>query len=209
MSFEEAVNQRDTEKNDQACEQSNVSTRAEQGVNEHRAAAVNKRIASAAGLDDSEAEVGSEPSEEGEVWGQEEFNFVEGEPEAAAHSAAPKRRLKVKTNPNGTGYTSRPLLKRAEFRIKKYQAQIQIRKLQAEMNAARRIAIDLMSRQAPGGAFDEHEKDDLEIFELPHPSHRIQSMHGGGDIIFCKLQLLVGTSQTTVTWPGLQGITRW
>ena len=186
LSFEEAVNQRDTEKIDQACEQSEVNTRTEQGVSEHEAAAVNKRIASAAGLDDSEAEACSEQSEEGESWGQEDFNFGDGEHEEAAHGSAPRRRLKVKTNPRETGYTDRPLLKRAEFRIKKFQAQIKIKKRQAEMKAARKIAIELMSRQAPGGAFDEHENEVSEILEHPHPSHRIQSMHGGGDIIFCK-----------------------
>ena len=97
---------------------SNESTRAEQGAKEHEIAAANRRVASAAGLDDSEAEVGSEPSEDGDGWGQEEFNVVEGEPEAAAHSSAPKRRRKVKTNPNDTGYTNRPMSKELSFESK-------------------------------------------------------------------------------------------
>ena len=43
-----------------------------------------------------------------------------------------------------------------------------------------------MAMQAPIGAFDEEDRAEIEILEHPHPSHRILSMHGSGDIIFCK-----------------------
>ena len=141
----------------------------------------------AAGFDEAEAEYDFEPSEVGEEnWLPSDLEQDETDRDDNARGSGQRRRLQVKTNPDGTGYTLRPLLKRAEYLIKKQQAKKKIRKLQLEAKAVRKRAIELLSMQAPLSAFDESELEGSYIAEHPHQSHRINALHGNNQIIFCK-----------------------
>ena len=141
----------------------------------------------AAGFDEAEAEYDFEPSEVGEEnWLPSDLEQDETDRDDNARGSGQRRRLQVKTNPDGTGYTLRPLLKRAEYLIKKQQAKKKIRKLQLEAKAVRKRAIELLSMQAPLSAFDESELEGSYIAEHPHQSHRIVALNGQGSTIFCK-----------------------
>ena len=80
----------------------------------------------------------------------------------------------------------RPLLKRAEAKVKRHQFQMKQKKRQAEIKAARKVAIQLLAMQAPAGAFAENERDEVGEFDLPHSSHKILALQGEGDTIYCK-----------------------
>ena len=141
----------------------------------------------AAGFDESEAEDIFEPSEVGEEnWLPSDLEQEGSDREGNTKEVGQRRRLQAKTNPAGTGYTLRPLLKRAEYLMKKQLAQRKIRKHQLETKAVRKRAIELMAMQAPPSAFDEQDLEESIIAEHPHQSHRINALHGNNQIIFCK-----------------------
>ena len=80
----------------------------------------------------------------------------------------------------------RPLLKRAEYQIKKQIAHKKSRKQQLEAKAARKRAIELMAMQAPPSAFNDQDFEVSSIAEHPHQSHRIIALHGQSQTIYCK-----------------------
>ena len=123
-----------------------------------------------------------EPSEGSDFkWPPSEF-----ENDGNERGAGQRRRLIAKTHPEGTGYTLRPLLKRAEYQIKKQIAHKKSRKQQLEAKAARKRAIELMAMQAPPSDFNDQDFEVSIIAEHPHQSHRIIALHGRSQIIFCK-----------------------
>ena len=99
-----------------------------------------------------------------------------------------RTRLRNKTKASlAPGYPLRPLLKRAEHKIKMNQMKLAKRKRKAEFKQARIRAIELMSMQPPPSALAREERDEIGNFEIPHSSHRIVTMHGCSEIIFCKV----------------------
>ena len=98
-----------------------------------------------------------------------------------------RTRLRVKTKAClALGYPARALLKLSEHRVRQYQRRLAKKKQEAEYKVARCNAIELLSRQAPTGAFALEEWIETGPIEHPDPSHRVVALHGHSDTIFCK-----------------------
>ena len=98
-----------------------------------------------------------------------------------------RRRLRTKTAPaEAPMYPQRALLKKIEYNIRKAKlkkAQLEQRNVYRKMRAK---AVELLSRQAPMGAFTAEEMLETGVIEHPHPSHSILALNGQNDTIYCK-----------------------
>ena len=90
-----------------------------------------------------------------------------------------RKRLYTKTKPTGTGYTERPLVSRTCYKIQKHEMEIALLKSRSEQRSLRITAVSALANFEHAGA---HAPDEGEAgtIEMPHPSHRIQAMQGGG-----------------------------
>ena len=138
------------------------------------------------GFDDSEAEDDFDQTLSACEEDGPSLSDIERDFENLSIAEGKKRRLNKKTSPGEVGYTMRPLLKRAEAQIKRHQYKVKLKKQQAALKAARAQAIALMAMQAPVAAFDIEERSEVGHFNLPHESHKIIALHGGGGTIYCK-----------------------
>ena len=142
-----------------------------------------------AGIDDGEADFAYEPSS----YGYEEDPFDEPPYEAfddqqlAEEGPAKKMRLYKKTPPSqAPGFPSRELLKKVEFCIRQNQLKKAKAKYESELKAVRCRAVELLARQPPSGAIADDEWKVHGPINNPHRSHRILTLHGNSETIFCK-----------------------
>ena len=185
-SFMAAVGRRDADKakRESRFGQEDSTCAEEQRPKKHKASNGN-----AAGFDDEEAEAWSqsEGEEVGYVSGPEFFS-EDGEAQSANTNETPKKmRLNRKTHPsNAPAYPARKLLKLSEFRIRKFNVNKAKAMREKQGRNVRMKAIELMARQPPPGAFEDDEWVTDDPITHPHASHRIVTLHGDSDTIFCK-----------------------
>ena len=133
----------------------------------------------------------AEPPSESEELQAEAHAKVQGsDGEHASHEEGnqPKRmRLYQKTVPHDApGYPARPLLKHSEYKVKKAKLKVAQLEQRRKFRDARKQALELISAQPELGDGDAKREGCTAHFELPHPSHRIVSLHGSISTIFCK-----------------------
>ena len=133
-------------------------------------------------IDDSDGDYHSEAS-----W-QDERSEVDGSEVPVTFKPPMRKRLSTKTPAaQALGYPLRALMKAHEFKVRKAQLKEIKRKRNQEWKAARLAAVNLLSQQADlSNVFPDFE-DRSWSCQLPHASHRITSLHGDGDTIYCKL----------------------
>ena len=84
------------------------------------------------------------------------------------------------------GYTVRPLQNLQAHRISMHKVREDNLKQRAEFREMRKQAVQLLSMQPPGGAFDESEQGEIDYFQHPHPSHNIVALNGQSSVIYCR-----------------------
>ena len=149
-----------------------------------------------AGLDDAEgaqmAEPDFQPEEDETQSDPENFEEQAENSEQIGEDRLVRTRLRAKTSPiNAPAYPQRPLLRKAEYKVKKGQLKEAQRKEWAKYKAARNLAVAALSNQTEFGASWKDDDGIAENFEevpkhqVPHPSHHISYM-ANSEVIFCR-----------------------